>query len=249
MRAAAIKTDVPSNQHHTTFRTETVVLYFLILIGLVGALVTAKSRFSVESRNKRTEIVIDYSDALNLALAARKPFPIVLHQLKESGVTTLALWEDPLDSLRLEGAMSVNAIDSGHTLLTFSPSFPGEEQRAVLALRNKTSVAFTTPSADTIEVTAPYVQIQGVGVGLDPSQISQTVAAGFLISPRIYNYSGVTPSAILWMIDQVKAECKGRANVVIFNGTDVLNATVAISMQLSMHCVARWSHLWLHLSL
>jgi len=203
------------------FRTETTLLYAIIVLGVLAALFGVKARYSTEQHNKRCEIVIDYSDALNLALAARKPLDPVLADLKNSGVTTLALWEDPLDDMRLEGAMSVHANDPAHTDLTFSASFPGEEDRVVAALRNKTSVPFHV-DGDTIVAQAPYNQISSVGIGLDPSQVTTAIQDGFLISPRLFNYSGVSPASIQWMIDQVKAQCRGRANVVIFNGSDVL---------------------------
>jgi hypothetical protein len=203
------------------FRTESTVLAALIALGVLAALFGVKARYSAEQHNKRTEIVIDYADALNLALAARKPLDPVLAALKSRGVTTLALWEDPLDDMRLEGAMSVHADNPTQTELTFSASFPGEEDRVVAALRNKTSVQFAVVG-DTIVAHAPYNQISAVGIGLDQSQVTTAIDDGFLISPRLFNYSGVSPTSIQWMIDQVKAQCRGRANVVIFNGSDVL---------------------------
>ena len=203
------------------FRNETVLLSILIVLGALAGLVGAKGRFSAEQHNKRTEIVVDYNDALNLALGARRPLSTVLDDLRASGVTTLAVWENPVDDLRTSGAILVNAIDPSHTRLTFSPSFPGQEERVIAALRNKTSVPFHARH-DVLIVDAPYSQISGLGIGLDPAQIASSVQHGFLISPRLYNYSGVTPQAISWMLNQAKQQCRGRANVVIFNGGDVL---------------------------
>lgn len=203
------------------FRNETLILSILIVLGALAGLIGAKGRFSAEQHNKRAEIVVDYNDALNLALGARKPLPLVLDDLRASGVTTLAVWENPIDDLRTSGAMSVDAIDPTHTALIFSASFPGQEERVIAALKNKTSVLFRA-RRDTLIVNAPYSQLSGLGIGLDPAQTASAVQHGFLISPRLYNYSGVTPQAISWMLDQTKRQCLGRANVVIFNGGDVL---------------------------
>ncbi len=203
------------------FRNETVILAILIVLGTLAGLIGAKGRFSAEQHNKRTEIVVDYNDAMNLALGARQPLSTVLDDLHASGVTTLAVWENPIDDLRTSGAILVNAIDPSHTRLTFSPSFPGQEERVIAALRNKTSVPFHARH-DVLIVDAPYSQISGLGIGLDPAQTASAVQHGFLISPRLYNYSGVTPQAISWMLSQAKRQCRGRANVVIFNGGDVL---------------------------
>ena len=209
------------------FRNETLLLSILIVLGALAGLIGAKGRFSAEQHNKRTEIVVDYNDALNLALGARQPLSTVLDDLRQSGVTTLAVWENPVDDLRTSGAMLVNAIDPSHTRLTFSSSFPGQEERVIAALRNKTSVSFRA-SHDVLIVDAPYSQISGLGIGLDPAQTASSVQHGFLISPRLYNYSGVTPQAISWMLSQAKQQCRGRANVVIFNGGDVLGNRGAI---------------------
>ena len=174
------------------------LLYVLIAIGVIAGLIGAGGRYRVEQQNRAVEIAVDYSDALQLSLAAHKPFVQTLHALKESGVTSLAIAEDPVDSLRQIGAMTEIGISPTETVLTFQPSFPGQQARVWDALSHKTKLEIAQ-SSGVITVHAPYTQFSLVGVGLNPVDVANTVTAGFNVCPRIYNYPGVTKSAIDWM--------------------------------------------------
>lgn len=201
---------------------KTTLLIVIIALGALGALVGAYRRFSVEEHNRRVETVVDYTDALNLSLAAELPFDQTLQQLHDAGITSLAIWEDNLDNLRaVTGAMTEKAVSPTQTLLTFSPGFPGQEQRVIAALQHKTHVTFDV-QGNTLVVNAPYTQISGLGVGMDPNDVARAVRLGFYICPRLYNYPGATPQSIQWMLDDAKAECHGKATVLMFNGPDVL---------------------------
>lgn len=197
------------------------LLIALIVVGVVAGLVSSLHRLAVEDRNRRVETVVDYPDALGLALADGQPLDQTLDTLRAAGITSLALWEDPLDNLRLNGAMAVQAITPKLTRLTFSPNFPGQQQRVTESLTNKTRVTFTS-TANTVMVNAPYSEISLLGVGLDPTQIDIAVRHRFYICPRLYNYAGVNPAAISWMLNTVKQQCRNRATVLIFLGPDVL---------------------------
>lgn len=201
---------------------KTTLLISLIALGVLCALVGGYRRFSLEQHNRRVETVVDYTDALNLSLAAEEPFDQTLRELHDAGITSLAIWEDNLDNLRaVTGAMTEKAVSPTQTLLTFSPGFPGQEQRVIEALQHKTHVTFAV-QGDTLVVNAPYTQISGLGVGMDPNDVARAVRDGFYICPRLYNYPGATPQSIQWMLDSAKAECRGKATVLMFNGPDVL---------------------------
>jgi hypothetical protein len=201
---------------------KTTLLIILIVLGVLCAMVGAYRRFSLEQHNRRVETVVDYTDALNLSLAARLPFDQTLQQLHDAGITSLAIWEDNLDNLRaVTGAMTEKAISPTETVLTFSPGFPGQEQRVIAALQHKTHVTFQV-QGDTLDVNAPYTQISSLGVGMDPNDVARSLRMGFYICPRLYNYPGATPDSIQWMLDTANAQCQGKATVLMFNGPDVL---------------------------
>ena len=205
----------------TALTSKNTILFALIVLGLAGGLIGVMRRYKVEARNKRVETVIDYADALNLALGARQPFDATLDKLHAAGITSLALAEDSLDNLKLNGAMTVLAVSPDETQLTFQAGFPGQEERVAAALRHKTSVKFTQ-TGSVLDVMAPYSEVNLLGIGLDPAQVATALRAGYAICPRLYNYAGVTPDAIQWMLQNAQAQCQGRATVAIFNGPDVL---------------------------
>lgn len=200
------------------------------MLGVLVALLPAFNRHKIETRNRRVETAVDYVDAYNLAIASKIPFSATLDALKQSGITSLAVAEDTFDSLRLMGAMTVMGVSPTETDLTFSREFPGQMERVTSALQNKTSLAFHV-SGDTVIVSAPYNEISSIGAGLNPVEVNNTINAGLYVCPRIYNYPGVTTRSIVWMINRVHEQCdrslaggqvKEYANVVIFDGADVL---------------------------
>ncbi|MDR3710193.1 MAG: DUF5693 family protein [Capsulimonadaceae bacterium] len=206
------------------------LLIGLIVVGVLAALIPAVNRTRQEARNRRVETAVDYADAFNLAIASRVPFRSALAALKDAGITSLAITEDPIDSLRTMGAMTVNGVSPTETDLTFSPRFPGQMERVKSSLANKTSIPIRVKD-DTIIVNAPYIQISALGAGLDPVQIQNTIDAGMTICPRLYNLPGASYKSIAWMLARVRSQCqrtlpsgsvKDYANVVIFAGPDVL---------------------------
>ncbi len=207
------------------------LLFALIVAGVLAGLVAAANRHKIEAHNRRIEMAVDYADAYNMSIASRLPFPDVLAKLKRAGITSLAVTEDPIDSIRLMGAMSIVAVSPTETDLTFAPSFPGQMDRVESAIANKTSVPYHREGADTIVVNAPYNQFSLIGAGLNPVEVKNAIDAGMYVCPRIYNYPGVTSQSINWMLQRVKTQCTrpgadGKpfdwATVVIFNGAEVL---------------------------
>lgn len=205
------------------------LITIMIALGALAGLYAARGRWHVEAQNRAVEICVDYTDALQLSLAAHKPFPETLRALHRAGVSSLAIAEDPMDAIRLMGAMSEVAISPTDTVLTFEPEFPGQEQRVIDALTHKTKLSFQV-TGDAIAVRAPYYQFSGVGVGLNPVEVNNALAAGFYICPRVYNYPGVSRAAIDWMLQQLVQQCtdpktgKPKATEVIFSGFDVLGS-------------------------
>jgi hypothetical protein len=200
---------------------ELLVLYVLIVLSIVASLVGFKKRFAIEARNKRVETVVDYQDTANLAVASQRPLDDVLRHIKLAGITSLALTEDTVDTLRTDGALTIQYESPYATTFLVSPSEPGLENRFEEALANKSAINYSA-AGPVLTVDAPYVSINQLGLGLDPSQISATLRAGFYICPRLNNYPGATPQSINWMLQTAKDECAGKATTLIFTGLDVL---------------------------
>ena len=64
--------------------SKNTLLIVLIVIGLLAALVSFRSRYRAEARNKRVEIVIDWAAAQALAHTTSLTIPKVLEALKTS---------------------------------------------------------------------------------------------------------------------------------------------------------------------
>ncbi len=167
------------------------------------------------------ETVVDYSDAVNLALASHQPLDTVLRDIHFHGITSLALTEDTVDSLRTDGALSIQHESNTETIFSFAPDQPTLETRFEDALQHKTAIN-CTKVGNTLVVNAPYIEINLLGLGLDPEQVSTTIRNGLYICPRIANFPGADADSIMWTLQSVKAQCGNKATTLIFSGLDVL---------------------------
>ena len=200
---------------------ELLVLVLLIALSIVASLIGFKRRFSAEARNRRVETVVDYADAVNLSLAAHQPLDYVLRHIKAAGITSLALTEDTVDSLRTEGAISIKDESAMQTTVAFSATSNSDESRLADALTHKTALSFSR-TGHTLTVNAPYFEISQLGLGLDPDQVSETVRTPLHICPRLSNFPGADDQSINWTLQSVKNESAGQATTLIFSGLDVL---------------------------
>ena len=79
--------------------TKPILLFALLALGVVAGLISADHRWQAEARNRRVELIVDYSDAQALANTTRRQIEDVLPQLRTAGITTVALTEDTLGRL------------------------------------------------------------------------------------------------------------------------------------------------------
>jgi hypothetical protein len=209
------------------------ILILLILIGVAAAGVTFTHRLQAEARNKRVEIVVDWADAQQLANTTSLPIDNVLTQLhhagdvtdgphkREAGVTTIAVSEDTLESLRGNGVLSYRRV-ANNTILTFTPGFTDQQQRVEEAFQYKTKLKVTKLPDGSIQVGAPWGQFNGLPIGLDDNVVQTVRRNHLLVAPRLLNYTGVTPQSIAWELEKVKQQCGDGVGPLIFSGSAVL---------------------------
>jgi hypothetical protein len=205
--------------------SKTVVLGVLLLLALVAGLISCKHRWGAEARNRRVELVIDYSDAQLLAnTTPRRAMDDTLTQLRQAGITTVAITEDTLQTLLGNGVLLPPRRDGNTTLLTFEPGFPGQEARVLENLQEKTSLTVTDAGPDTLRVNAPWPQFNGTPIGLDEDAVRTVQRNGLLVAPRLLNFTGVTPANIAWELAQTKQQCETNLGIgpLIFAGAAVL---------------------------
>ncbi len=205
--------------------TKIIILWTLILLGVAAGLVSCKHRWGAEARNRRVELVIDYSDAQLLAnTTPRRAMDDTLAQMRRAGITTVAVTEDTLQTLLGSGVLLPPRRDGDTTLLSFAPGFPGQEQRVLENLQEKTSLTVTPAGPDTLRVSAPWPQFNGTPIGLDADAVRTVQRNGLLVAPRLLNFTGVTPQNIAWELAQTKWQCETPLGIgpLIFAGAAVL---------------------------
>ncbi|MGV3720748.1 MAG: DUF5693 family protein, partial [Actinomycetota bacterium] len=79
----------------------------LLLIGVIAALLSLAQRYQVEARSRRVALVVDYTQLRSLASATGVSLEDALHKLKGAGITGVAVTEDTLGDLQIEGALQV----------------------------------------------------------------------------------------------------------------------------------------------
>ena len=201
-----------------------LILSLLIALGLLGGLASAGHRWQAEARNRRVELVVDYSDAQALANTTRRQIDDVLQQLRASGITTVAVTEDTLGTLNANGVVTYQR-DGDETVLTFAPGFPTERPRVVQMLRHKAPGLVVTPEgADGLRVGSPWPQFSTLPIGLGADAVDSVKRNGLLVAPRLVNFTGVTQDNIAWEMAQTKRQCLDTEGIgpVIFAGSSVL---------------------------
>ena len=209
-----------------------LLLVILIALGLLGGLISAAHRWKAEARNRRVELVIDYSDAQALANTTRRQVDDVLASLKASGITTVAVTEDSLATLTGNGIVTYTR-NGRATTLTFAPGFPGQRARVIQMLAHKAPGLVVTPIGQNgLVVGAPWPQFDAIPIGLDSDTVNTVKRNGLLVAPRLINFTGVTPQNIPWELAQTKRQCLEPAGIgpVIFAGTSVLGNRALIKI-------------------
>ena len=82
------------------------LLIVCILIGLAAALTIVWQRHRVEENNTRVELVMEYEDVAELAQLEGVPLAQLLHQVKDAGITSLAVYETTLEKLNRSGKVT-----------------------------------------------------------------------------------------------------------------------------------------------
>ena len=107
------------------------IFIIMIIVGLISALMIDFQRHQVEERNNTVELAMDYEGLLRLSEMTGTPIDEVFRQAKESGITSLAVYETTFKKLNVNG--KTTAV-SGSSLLTnyYSGAMVDPEWRAMV---------------------------------------------------------------------------------------------------------------------
>jgi len=181
------------------------LLLVLTALGVLAALPLGFVRHQMEQKSKTVEFVFDYRDLLLVASYQAHPQQFMeekLEQLKEAGVTTLAVFEGSLDDFARAGRITVyNSMQAA--LLQGEPAPADENYTYVLFTDEKAAEALEPLFRRAFEASGNAVRTWSFGgkPGLvletsvedaqlrpmepDPLTLEELAAAGFRLLPRL----------------------------------------------------------------
>jgi hypothetical protein len=218
-------------------RTITPLLLFLIALGTAAGLYAAWRRYSVEQKNRRVEIAMDYGEIHTLAQMKGIPTEEALRRFKAAGATSIAVTEDTLGALESEGSLRVS-VRAGGTSVEASPRLflriranldakglkpalgAGAYHLTTFAIASGDGAEHAPDSGDVTEyaLAVDWPTLRSAGVGLDPVAIGTVQRAGLVPVGRIANFTAASPATMAATLDLLT---KDGVRTVIFQGTEV----------------------------
>lgn len=198
---------------------EAKVLSIILIIGLLAALFVLAGRYTVEQQNRAVELVLDYTEATQLATAVGQPVETVLREFEETGATSVAVEVETIGTLMDSGRAQLYPTGNNITLVAGSAEV---RERLLKALDN-----FISRSEDggyalrfdgrSLRVDAAY--LRNIPVGLAPEAVKSAKSVGLGVVARVTNYPGIDETTLRRILESVAAD---GARTVIFGGDQVL---------------------------
>ncbi len=195
-------------------------------IGLLGASVPIARRMAAEVNNRTVEITVDGADVVQLAGMSHHDLPTVFADLKSAGVTSIAVYEDTLQSLQESGQVSIRSApdvlsmqpQAGTYLVTDDLRLA---RRVHDALSNKLAPEWgrRVPPSRLMRLPLTETQLKDIGLGFPEGLMRQIHAAGLQVVARPMTYPFTERSAI----DYIAGTCaRLDARTLIFTGSCVM---------------------------
>ena len=225
-------------------------LLIIIGIGLFAALIIAGQRYVVESNNVQVDMAVDFRDIAELAAIEGAELDDVLKQVKDAGITSLAVYDSTLE--RLNRAGKVFAIDGSEILSNYQSgtlsndlwrqtiefgyiepnrvyviggdleSYNDTKEALFQRLGSERVRVFSVGGIEVIEVKGYYGELMKMPLGLPRDEMNKTRVAGFMILARPMNFHKCTAENIQFVFDRLK---NYPISEVVFDGPEVLGAS------------------------
>ena len=225
-------------------------LLIIIGIGLFAALIIAGQRYVVESNNMQVDIAVDFRDIAELAAIEGAELDDVLKQVKDAGITSLAVYDSTLE--RLNRAGKVFAIDGSEILSNYQSgtlsndlwrqtiefgyiepnrvyviggdleSYNDTKEALFQRLGSERVKVFSVGGIEVIEVKGYYGELMKMPLGLPRDEMNEARAAGFMILARPMNFHKCTAENIQFVFDRLK---NYPISEIVFDGPEVLGAS------------------------
>ncbi len=225
-------------------------MLILIVLGLFFAIVLSVGRSRVENANRSVEMIYEYGEVLRLAADAGKTPAETMKLFKDSGITSLAVFEVTLEHLVKRGLV---AVTDGADLLAKSKAgllseglwreYIASGQIAADAIYITASVNGAVQKeieedlaqrfgADRVRVlreNGPHIiavkgdhkDVMEQHLGILSSDIEEVARHGFKVIARPTNYHAVTPDNIKALFARLD-KTPGKVSGLLFTGQEVL---------------------------
>lgn len=224
------------------------LLIALMAIGFVASLIIGYQRYQVEYNNTTVDLVADYDDVVKLAAIEGCDVDTLWKELKNAGVSSVAVYETTLARLHERGIISAVAgsnleADEKYGRLT-NPEWAKfvqsdrfhvgsiyivSENKTVLTeltedmvrrLGKERVTTHTIDGQEVLAVKADYEKAQKWNLGISTEQVKQVADHGFWVVARPSNYQKVTEDDVRAVF--ARLALSDRVSAVVFSGPEIL---------------------------
>ncbi len=213
------------------------LLAVLILLGAAAGGLISWQRYQVEERASTVEMVYDYRNILESAAAERTPVDELFSLYHESGITSLAVYDETLEHLLNHGFIQVyrgqellaRTGDSGIAAdrIYVQPvdtadgkAYFTELEKHMQLLYGESSRMVTIGNTEALEISGTYDRMMTAPLGIFKNSVERAAAHGFYVVLRPANVPHVSMDYIDNFFEAVDASDK--VSAVIFQGKEVL---------------------------
>ena len=225
-------------------------LLIIIGVGLFAALIIAGQRYFVESENKQIDLAVDYQNIVDLAEREGLELDDVLKQVKDAGITSLAIYDSSLEKLSRAGkvfSLAGSEILANYQTGTLtnelwrqtiefdliSPnrvyviggdlnSYYDTKEALIQRLGEERVKIFAVGGIEVIEVKAQFGDLMKMPLGLPHDEMNKARAAGFNILARPMNFKKCTAENVQFFFNRIEHY---PISEIVFDGPEVLGAS------------------------
>lgn len=230
-------------------------LLIFIGIGLFASLIIAGQRYFVESNNMQVDLAIDYQNVVDLAEREGLELDDVLRQIKDAGITSLAVYDSTLERLTRAGkvfALSGSEILSNYQSGTLNnelwqqtiesnliapnrvyliagnlESYYDTKEAVIQRFGTERVKIFSVGGMEVIELKAQFNDVMKIPLGLPRDEMNKTRDAGFMILARPMNFQKCTAENVQFVFDRLE---RYPISEIVFDGPEILGASNFLDM-------------------
>ena len=223
------------------------MLILLIIIGLVAALTIVWQRHRVEENNTKVELIMEYEDVVELAQLEGMPVDHVMQQVRDAGITSLAVYETTLEKLNKSGKVTAlsgadilhqyyagmlsdltwrSLVETGRIqaeniyVIGHDPKVFAEVKEDLMLRLSPERVTVLDEKRQIAAVKANYEKAVKWNLGLSTDEMNYVVNQGFYVVARPTNYTNVQPENVNAVFNRLSGIDK--VSALMFTGDEAL---------------------------